>query len=132
MTDFLSPPDVSEVERRLLLEAFDSNRVAPVGPGLDAFEFMVLAAARAARRKADLVFATSTPLTVAVPGVLAAELRRVPFVFEVRRPAPRVGRRAGARPDRRGRGGQAARRPAAGRGLAAAGPLGRAPARGRA
>jgi dTDP-4-amino-4,6-dideoxygalactose transaminase len=44
MTDtriFLSPPDVSEVERKLLLEAFDSNWVAPVGPDLDAFEAQV-------------------------------------------------------------------------------------------
>jgi dTDP-4-amino-4,6-dideoxygalactose transaminase len=41
MTDsriYLSPPDVGDVERKLLLEAFDSNWVAPVGPDLDAFE----------------------------------------------------------------------------------------------
>ncbi|GIF16494.1 glycosyltransferase family 4 protein [Actinoplanes teichomyceticus] len=53
-------------------------------------EFMVLATARAAGLDADLVFATSTPLTVAVPGVLAARLRRVPFVFEVRDLWPEV------------------------------------------
>ncbi|WIM94220.1 glycosyltransferase family 4 protein [Actinoplanes oblitus] len=53
-------------------------------------EFMVLATTRAARLSADLVFATSTPLTVAVPGVLAARLRRVPFVFEVRDLWPEV------------------------------------------
>jgi len=53
-------------------------------------EFMVLATAKAARLKADLVFATSTPLTVAVPGVLAAKLRRAPFVFEVRDLWPEV------------------------------------------
>lgn len=53
-------------------------------------EFMVLAAAKAARLEADLVFATSTPLTVAVPGVIAAKLRRVPFVFEVRDLWPEV------------------------------------------
>ncbi|GAA4587978.1 dTDP-4-amino-4,6-dideoxygalactose transaminase [Actinoplanes octamycinicus] len=35
---YLSPPDVTDVERKLLLEAFDSNWVAPVGPDLDAFE----------------------------------------------------------------------------------------------
>jgi glycosyltransferase involved in cell wall biosynthesis len=51
---------------------------------------MVLATAKAAALKADLVFATSTPLTVAVPGVLAAKLRRVPFVFEVRDLWPEV------------------------------------------
>jgi glycosyltransferase involved in cell wall biosynthesis len=53
-------------------------------------EFMVLAAVKATALKADLVFATSTPLTVAVPGVLAAKLRRVPFVFEVRDLWPEV------------------------------------------
>ena len=44
MTDsriYLSPPDVSDIERKLLLEAFDSNWVAPVGPDLDAFESQV-------------------------------------------------------------------------------------------
>jgi dTDP-4-amino-4,6-dideoxygalactose transaminase len=44
MTDariYLSPPDVSDVERKLLLDAFDSNWVAPVGPDLDAFEAQV-------------------------------------------------------------------------------------------
>jgi dTDP-4-amino-4,6-dideoxygalactose transaminase len=35
---YLSPPDVSKVERDLLLEAFDSNWIAPVGPQIDAFE----------------------------------------------------------------------------------------------
>ena len=53
-------------------------------------EFMVLATVKAARLRADLVFATSTPLTVAVPGVIAAKLRRVPFVFEVRDLWPEV------------------------------------------
>ncbi|MFI7545271.1 glycosyltransferase family 4 protein [Actinoplanes sp. NPDC049599] len=53
-------------------------------------EFMIVAAVKATVLKADLVFATSTPLTVAVPGVLAAKLRRVPFVFEVRDLWPEV------------------------------------------
>jgi dTDP-4-amino-4,6-dideoxygalactose transaminase len=35
---YLSPPDVGPDERRLLLEAFDSNWVAPVGPDLGQFE----------------------------------------------------------------------------------------------
>ena len=35
---FLSPPDVGPNERRLMLDAFDSNWIAPVGPHLDAFE----------------------------------------------------------------------------------------------
>ena len=42
MTDpaqiYLSPPDVGDVERSLLLDAFDSNWIAPLGPHVDAFE----------------------------------------------------------------------------------------------
>jgi len=34
--------------------------------------------------KYDLVFATSTPLTIGIPGSVASFLRRKPFVFEVR------------------------------------------------
>lgn len=32
----------------------------------------------------DVVFATSTPLTIGVPGLVAARCRQVPFVFEIR------------------------------------------------
>ncbi len=35
---YLSPPEVGPVERRMLLEAFDSNWIAPLGPDVDAFE----------------------------------------------------------------------------------------------
>jgi pyridoxal phosphate-dependent aminotransferase EpsN len=35
---YLSPPHMSPRERELLLEAFDSNWVAPLGPQVDAFE----------------------------------------------------------------------------------------------
>src|SRR5262249_4515731 len=35
---YLSPPDVGARERELLLEAFDSNWIAPLGPQVDAFE----------------------------------------------------------------------------------------------
>jgi dTDP-4-amino-4,6-dideoxygalactose transaminase len=35
---YLSPPDVGNEERRLLLDAFDSNWIAPLGPHVDAFE----------------------------------------------------------------------------------------------
>jgi dTDP-4-amino-4,6-dideoxygalactose transaminase len=35
---YLSPPDVGDVERQLLLEALDSNWIAPLGPQVDAFE----------------------------------------------------------------------------------------------
>ncbi|MGH9079031.1 MAG: DegT/DnrJ/EryC1/StrS family aminotransferase [Acidimicrobiales bacterium] len=35
---YLSPPDVGAEERQMLLDAFDSNWIAPTGPDVDAFE----------------------------------------------------------------------------------------------
>ncbi len=35
---YLSPPHMGEAERGLMLEAFDSNWIAPLGPHVDAFE----------------------------------------------------------------------------------------------
>jgi len=35
---YLSPPDMSDQERTLLLAAFDSNWIAPLGPQVDGFE----------------------------------------------------------------------------------------------
>jgi dTDP-4-amino-4,6-dideoxygalactose transaminase len=35
---YLSPPDVGSLERELLLDAYDSNWIAPLGPHVDAFE----------------------------------------------------------------------------------------------
>ena len=48
------------------------------------FSFAFGAANRARSLGADVVFATSTPLTIALPGILASKLKRVPMVFEVR------------------------------------------------
>jgi glycosyltransferase involved in cell wall biosynthesis len=47
-------------------------------------KFAVGAARKAAALQADVVFATSTPLTIALPGIYAARRQRIPFVFEVR------------------------------------------------
>jgi len=47
-------------------------------------KFSRLAARRAASIEADVVFATSTPLTIALPAVYAARRQRIPMVFEVR------------------------------------------------
>ncbi len=43
----------------------------------------------------DLVFATSTPLTVGIPGIIARYLRNKPFVFEVRDLWPELPREMG-------------------------------------
>src|SRR5437868_1610096 len=55
---YLSPPDVGPAERQLLLDAFDSNWIAPLGPHVDAFE-RELAAAVGARDAAALSSGTA-------------------------------------------------------------------------
>ena len=47
-------------------------------------QFAVRSTVRALRLDGDIIFATSTPLTIALPAVIASALKRVPFVFEVR------------------------------------------------
>jgi glycosyltransferase involved in cell wall biosynthesis len=47
-------------------------------------EFAVAACRRAAGIPADVIFATSTPLTVAVPAIYASWRQGIPMVFEVR------------------------------------------------
>jgi len=46
--------------------------------------FAVRSTFKAASTPCDLVYATSTPLSIAIPGVLASKIRRVKLVFEVR------------------------------------------------
>ena len=53
--------------------------------------FMLLASWVALRqRQVDVIFATSTPLTIAVPAIIAATINRKPFIFEVRDLWPEV------------------------------------------
>lgn len=52
--------------------------------------FALCATVRALSIRPDLVLGSSTPLTVVLPGVTAARLHRVPFVFEVRDLWPEV------------------------------------------
>jgi len=53
------------------------------------FMFLATAAGMGAH-DVDVVFATSTPLTIAVPGMLLSAFHRAPFVFEVRDLWPEV------------------------------------------
>lgn len=47
-------------------------------------EFAVAATRRALSLRGDVIYATSTPLTIAIPALVASRVRRTPFVFEVR------------------------------------------------
>jgi glycosyltransferase involved in cell wall biosynthesis len=53
-------------------------------------DFAWRAATRAVEIGGDLVFATSTPLTIAIPGIYASRRLRVPMIFEVRDLWPEV------------------------------------------
>lgn len=54
------------------------------------FRFLYAATWELLRQDADVVYATSTPLTVAVPAVIAKVIKRRPMVFEVRDAWPTV------------------------------------------
>jgi len=54
------------------------------------FNFAFSAAKKAASISADLIFATSTPLTIALPAVYASRKHKIPMVFEVRDLWPEV------------------------------------------
>lgn len=47
-------------------------------------QFAFLASWVSIRTRADLVYATSTPLTIAIPGIIAGLWQRIPMIFEVR------------------------------------------------
>jgi glycosyltransferase involved in cell wall biosynthesis len=47
-------------------------------------KFAIRAARKAEQLRGDVIFATSTPLTIAIPAVYAAWRTRVPMIFEVR------------------------------------------------
>jgi glycosyltransferase involved in cell wall biosynthesis len=51
---------------------------------LSFFFFSLKTIFRVMRLDADIVFASSTPLTIVIPAIFFARLRRVPLVFEVR------------------------------------------------
>jgi glycosyltransferase involved in cell wall biosynthesis len=58
-------------------------------------KFAVRSVGIALSERYDLLFATSTPLTAAIPGIVARPIRRKPFVFEVRDLWPELPREMG-------------------------------------
>ena len=60
--------------------------------------YATAAARLALREKPDLVIASSTPLTAALPALCAKALRGIPFIFEIRDPWPELPRAMGVLP----------------------------------
>lgn len=62
-----------------------SNKMAPSRRIISFFNFMLLSAITAMRcKKPDLVYATSTPLTIGLPAILLKLTKKVRYIFEVR------------------------------------------------
>lgn len=77
---------VKEIDgfRVVQLAVFYSNHQSFLARAWSFLVFGLLACIEVVRRDADVVFASSTPLTVSIPALCARLLRGTPYVFEVR------------------------------------------------
>ena len=77
-------PEVIDGIRVHWLPVAYSNQMSYLMRIVAFFKFAVLAARQARKVGGDIVFATSTPLTIAIPGVITSRSLKIPMVFEVR------------------------------------------------
>jgi len=81
--------DIEGVRVEVIRSSY-SNRMAYSGRLVEFISFAFQATLRGRTIPADVIFASSTPLTIAIPGALLAARKGVPFVFEVRDLWPEV------------------------------------------
>jgi glycosyltransferase involved in cell wall biosynthesis len=75
-----------------------ANAMGIAARGVAFLRYAAAAARLALRERPDLVIASSTPLTVALPALLAKALKGIPFIFEIRDPWPELPRAMGVLP----------------------------------
>ena len=75
-----------------------ANAMGIAARGAAFLRYAAAATRLAFRVKPDLMIASSTPLTVALPAILAKGLRGIPFIFEIRDPWPELPRAMGVLP----------------------------------
>lgn len=75
-----------------------ANAMGIAARGAAFLRYAAAATRLAFRVKPDLIIASSTPLTVALPALLAKGLRDIPFIFEIRDPWPELPRAMGVLP----------------------------------
>jgi glycosyltransferase involved in cell wall biosynthesis len=68
----------------IVIDSGDSNRLSMGIRAYRALRFSVASIYYALKEPADVVLSSSGPITVAIPGLLRNNLRKTPFVFEVR------------------------------------------------
>jgi len=61
-----------------------SNKMSYIRRLFTFFQYCYLAVIKARKLEYDIVFATSTPLTISIPGVLLSKLKKTPFILEIR------------------------------------------------
>ena len=75
-----------------------ANAMGVAARGAAFLRYAAAATRLAFRVKPDLIIASSTPLTVVLPALLAKGLRGIPFIFEIRDPWPELPRAMGVLP----------------------------------
>jgi glycosyltransferase involved in cell wall biosynthesis len=75
-----------------------ANAMGFAARGVAFLRYAAAAARLAFRVKPDLIIASSTPLTVVLPALLAKGLRGIPFIFEIHDPWPELPRAMGVLP----------------------------------
>jgi len=61
-----------------------SNNMSYITRLFSFMRYCCLAIIQARKIEYDIVFATSTPLTIAIPGILLSKLKKTPFILEIR------------------------------------------------
>lgn len=82
--------------RLLILPVPYRQKYAFAARYLSFLSFALLSALITLFRRSDLIYATSTPLTIAIPALFSLRLKKTPFILEVRDVWPEVAIRAGA------------------------------------
>ncbi|MBC9908890.1 glycosyltransferase family 4 protein [Chitinophaga varians] len=88
-TDTWTVMEVDGIELHVLNLEY-SNKMSFAKRALTFVKFVAKSTMRVLKLKGDVVLATSTPITIAVPAMIKRSLHRVPFIFEVRDVWPEV------------------------------------------
>lgn len=81
--------NIDNIELHILKSSY-SNKTSFAKRIMIFFHFFLMASLRALKINCDLVLATSTPITVAVPALVKRTLQKTPYLFEVRDVWPEV------------------------------------------
>lgn len=82
-TKFIDKQNIDGIDL-IIINTPDSNRVSLLKRALNSILFSLTASWFAITHKADIVIASSGPITIGIPGLVAKFFRRKPLIFEIR------------------------------------------------